>query len=321
MSVRVLSSLEAVILLVLLCPALAPGQAASEVRVTVQLDKLGWYYDTGDPSAYATVTQSQAPLPTGTLKPMMRNVIIADVVSINARPARGTHVSHGLSIRTTNSDFPRNNLHYFVLDIQTPEGGQIGSLFGTLLGSGGAAPGAPPGAGLWAVHGGSGAYIGIRGQGSNVGGSNFHQTTMKEDTAARRTNSSGQIKLDFCLSGVNVSEIQAAYHLADGTPVTSSNPARAGEVLILQVKAGWPVSPPLEPGQTFAKDPLQIIACPVEATVNDLPAEVFNAIGWPGTRDRYRVDVRLPATGTAEATLNLLAGYILASAPYKVPVR
>jgi hypothetical protein len=306
---------------VLLCPALTLGQAASEVKMSVQLDKFAWYFDNGDPSNFATVTQSLAPLPTGTTRPMMRNAILADMVSVNGKPARGAYVSHGLSLRTTNSDLGRNHAHYFALDIWTPEGIHIGDLFGTFLSAGASAPGAPVGAGNWAVHGGSGAYLGIRGQGSNVGASNFHMTLMKEDTDARRTNSSGQLKLDLYLSGVNVSEIQAAYHLADGTPVTSSNPARAGEVLILQVKAGWPVSPPLEPGQTFAKDPLQIIACPVEATVNDLPAEVINAIGWPGTRDRYRVDVRLPATGTPEATLNLLAGYILASVPYKLPVR
>lgn len=303
-----------------LCPVIALGQAASEARVTVQLDKFSWYWEDGDPNNFGTINKPLAPLPAGTVKPMMRNAIIADVVSVNGKPARGTYVSHGLSLSTTNTDLGRNHAHYFVLSMQTPERVQIGDLFGTFLSSGGAAPGAPPGAGNWAVYGGSGAYLGIRGQGSNAGGSNYHITLMKEDTAARRTNSGGQLKLDFFLSGIDVPEIQTASH-EDGSPVTNSNPARAGETLMLQVKANWPTRPPRQPGATFASDPLQRIAVPLEATVNDLPAEVINAVAWPGTHDRYRVDVRLPAPGNPEATLNLLAGYIMASAPYKIPMR
>jgi len=309
------------LVLVLLSPVLVIGQGPSEIKVSVQLDKLGWYYDLGDPSTYGTVAESLAPLPAGTIKAMMRNVIIADVVSINDKPARGTHVSQGIGIRTTNHDFPRNNLHYFVLDIQAPQGTQVGGLFGTLLGSGNAAPGAPAGAGLWAVYGGSGAYVGVFGQGSNVGGSNFYNTTFKEDTASRRTHSNGRLKLDFYLSGVRTPEIQTAYHAADLSPVTSAKPAQPGETLILEVKAAWSTRPPLEPGKTFAEEPLAALAFPVEATADGQPAEVINAVGWPGTRDRYRVDVRLPAVRAPETTLSLVAGYFLASLPYKIPVR
>ncbi|MCL5744031.1 MAG: hypothetical protein M1541_08905 [Acidobacteria bacterium] len=316
-----MNSKATMLVFVLLCPAFALAQVASEIRISVQLDKFSWYWEDGDPNNFGTVTQSLAPLPTGTLKPLMRNAIVADVVSVNGKPARGTYVSHGLGLSMTNSDLGRNHAHYFVLDIRTPEGGQIGDLFGTMLASGAAAPGAPPGAGNWAVYGGNGAYLGIRGQGSNAGGSNYHTTIMKEDMAARRTNSSGQLKLDFYLSGIDAPEIQMAYHSASGSPVTNSNPAQAGEVLTLDVKAGWPTSPSRAPGKTFTGEPFQLISLPLEATLNDLPAEVINAIGWPGTRDRYRVDVRLPAPGTPEATLNLLAGYLMASAPYKVPMR
>ena len=306
---------------VFMCPALAVGQATSELKISVQLDKLAWYWEDGDPNNFGTVAQSLTPLPTGTIKPMMRNAIIADVVAVNGKPARGAYVSHGLALRTANSDFPRNHAHYFVLDIQTPEGAQVGDLFGTFLSAGAAAPGAPAGGGHWAVYGGSGAYLGVRGQGSNAGGSNYHTTLMKEDTAARRANSNGQLKLDFYLSTVEAPEVQAAYHADDGSPVTDSRPAQPGEILMVEVKAGWPTNPRREPGLTFANDPLQLVSIPIEATLNNVAAEVINALAWPGTRDRYRVDVRLPAVGAREATLELLAGYIIVSAPYRIPIR
>ncbi|MCC6366414.1 MAG: hypothetical protein IT165_23085 [Bryobacterales bacterium] len=311
----------ATLTIVLLLPALALGQASTEVKLTVQLDKFSWYWEDGDPNNYGTAARDLTPLPAGTAKSMMRNVIYADVVSINGKPARGAYVSHGVGLATANSDLSRNHAHYFVLDIKTPELAQIGDLFGTLLASGASAPGAPLGAGLWCVYGGSGAYIGVRGQGSNVGGTNFHTTTMKEDLTARRAFSNGQLKLDFYLTVENAPEIQAAYHSADGSAVTNANPASPGETLMLQVRANWPTSPPREPGRMFPENPLNQVANLVEASVNDIAAETINMVGWPGTRDRFRVDVRLPAgTARGDANLQLTSGYI-PGVPYVLPVR
>lgn len=306
----------------ILTSGMIAGQPVPEVKVSVQLDRFAWYWDEDDPRTYGTATQSLSPLPSTYYTPSVRTVQIADVVSVNDKPARGAFVSHGLRLVTGHSDLPRTHANYFVLDIQTSEGGQIGSLFGTMLGGGNPAPGAPTGgAGLWAVHGGSGAYLNLRGQGTNVASSNLYSTSMKEDTAMRRTYSSGKMKLDFYLSGVIPSDIQIALHGADGTPVTAANPARAGETLILEVKASWATRPPLEPGGSFAQEPLQIVAFPVEAAVDNQPAEVLNAIGWPGTRDRYRVDVRLVTARAPESTLVLTAGHFLTTAPFKLPVR
>jgi hypothetical protein len=303
----------------LLSASLVFGQPESEVRFTIQLDKVGWYFDDGDPRSFGSVTQSLFPLPAGTAKPMMRNALIADVVSINGKPARGTYASHGVSLNTTNIDFPRNHSHYFVLNLQTAERVQIGDLFGTFLSAGNAAPGAPSGAGNWAVYGGSGAFLGVRGQGSNAGGSNYHVTLMKEDMAVRRTNSAGLLKLDFFLYSANAPEIVGAFH-ADLTPVTIANPARAGETLTLQVRAHWPTNPPREPGAVFKADPLQVVPNFVEVMVNQFPAEVINRVGWPATRDQYRVDVLLPAIAAGEAEIQLTSAYV-PGPPYKIPVR
>jgi hypothetical protein len=76
-------------------------------------------------------------------------------------------------------------------------------------------------------------------------------------------------------------------------------------------KAAWPVSPPLEPRQTFASEPLQAIAIPIKAAISDRAAKVIDAVAWPGTRDRYGVDVRIPAVDSPEAMVILLADWIL----------
>lgn len=138
---------QVMLLGIILCPAPAAAQTSSETKLSVQLDNFVWYYEDGDPHNYGTTTQNLSPLPAGTAKAMMRNVIIADVVSIGGKPARGAYVSHGVALRVGSSDLPRNQLHEFVLDIQTPDMGQIGGLFGTFLSSGSAAPGAPRGGG------------------------------------------------------------------------------------------------------------------------------------------------------------------------------
>jgi hypothetical protein len=51
------------------------------------------------------------------------------------------------------------------------------------------------------------------------------------------------------------------------------------------VKAAWPTLPRRE-GQAFAREPASTHRDPLEATLNRLPAEVVNAVTWPGSRDR-----------------------------------
>jgi hypothetical protein len=248
-------------------------------------------------------------------------VIVADIASINGKPARGAYVSDGVFLPVGGSDLPRNHAHNFVLDIQTTELGQIGSLFGTFLSSGGAAPGAPRGAGTWAVVGGSGAYLGVRGQGANMGGSNFHITSMKEDTMVRRAiGGGGRLLLELYLSSVAVPEIVAVFRGDNFSPVNSSNPARPGEILTLQVKANWPTNPPRQPGAVFTSDPLNVVPNFVEGLVNEIPAEVVNRVGWPGTNDLYRVDLRLPSVGPGETKLQLTGAHISGSS-YRIVVR
>ena len=143
-----------------------------------------------------------------------RYVIIADIVSVGGKAAAGTFFAHGMALGISNApdpvpghpiaDMPRNQMHDFVLDIMTPAKEQVGSLYGYWLGAGPSAPGAPPGFGVFAVVGGTGAYVGIQGQGSNVGSANLRVASMMEDPAYRRVNGGGQPTLGINLRGGNL---------------------------------------------------------------------------------------------------------------------
>jgi uncharacterized protein (TIGR03437 family) len=53
---------------------------------------------------------------------------------------------------------------------------------------------------------------------------------------------------------------------------------------------------------------------PVQVIVNGKPAEVLAAVGYPGTRDGYQVNFRLPAdTPKGTATLQLAAAWVTSS--------
>jgi hypothetical protein len=319
----------AFLLFALLFPVLAIGQVAPDFALNVQMENWVFYLDhTGDPATYGTV-QGITPVPAGTQFAFRKYLIVADVVSVDGKPATGTFLAHGIAVNPSNAlqpvpgrpivDFSRNQAHQFVLEVLTPDRVQVGSLVGFWLGAGGSAPGAPAGAGVATVTGGSGAYSGVRGQGANVGASNLRTASMLEDPAYRRVNGGGRLMLGFNLSGASMPEVTAIYH-ADFTPVSASRPARSGDALVLQVRADWPARPSLEPGKAFSMEPLQSVATPVDVLVNDVPAEVVNRVGWPGTRDLYRVDVRLPSVAPGMATVQVDGAYIR-GLPVNIPVQ
>jgi uncharacterized protein (TIGR03437 family) len=102
----------------------------------------------------------------------------------------------------------------------------------------------------------------------------------------------------------------AVFH-ADFSQVTAANPARAGELLILTATGLGPTLPGVDPGQPFPANSLQEVNSPVEVTVSGKPAEVINKIGYPGTTDSYRVDIRVPeGTAPGTATVQVSAAWI-----------
>src|SRR5262249_17461524 len=137
-----------------------------------------------------------------------------------------------------------------------------------------------------------------------------------EDPSRRRLHGSGSLRQGIYLLPMFTPEIvleaggAAVFH-ADFRLVTLSNPARAGETLILRMTGLGPTIPGIEPGERFPTDALQPVNSPVEALVNGKAANVVNAVGWPSTIGEYRVDVQIPtdiAKGTA--TLQVTAAWI-----------
>lgn len=141
-----------------------------------------------------------------------------------------------------------------------------------------------------------------------------------ENPAYRRVNSTGNWRIAVTLNSMAVPTVMASYH-SDFTPVSESNPARAGEVLILAVKGLGPTNPVLVPGKTFDGQALAVVSAPVTVTINDLPVATENQVGWPGTSDTYRVDVTLPGgIPGGIASVSVAAAWI-PGPEFRIPVR
>jgi hypothetical protein len=101
----------------------------------------------------------------------------------------------------------------------------------------------------------------------------------------------------------------AIFH-TDFTPVTAAKPAKPGEILIVKATGLGPTLPGVNPGQPFP-EVLQPVNSPVSISVNGQPAQVVNAVGWPG-RGRH-VSRRFSASdggASGTASVQLTAAWI-----------
>jgi uncharacterized protein (TIGR03437 family) len=102
----------------------------------------------------------------------------------------------------------------------------------------------------------------------------------------------------------------AVFH-ADFSPVNAAKPAHSGEILIVQATGMGPTVPSVDAGQPFPKDAQVVVNSPVDVSINGQPAQVINAIGWPGLVDTYRIDFQVPAEAAAgTAAMQLSAAWI-----------
>ncbi len=93
--------------------------------------------------------------------------------------------------------------------------------------------------------------------------------------------------------------------------MSSSNPAKAGEILSLFCRSLGPTTPGVDPGSTFPQDPPAVVNGPVDVLVNGKHAEVLGAVGYPGSSDGYQVNFRVPAdAGPGTASLQVSAAWI-----------
>jgi uncharacterized protein (TIGR03437 family) len=181
-------------------------------------------------------------------------------------------------------------------------------------------PGAPPESevGSYAIIGGTGAFIGVRGQGAfaHMTGSNNNRSVI-EDPANRRANGGGSRSLILQLipparpEVIVTSDGPSVFHTSDMTLVTSDNPAHSGERLTLLAANLGPTTPSVDPGESFTAEPPNLVNPLFEVLVNGTSTEVFSAVGQPGSVNTYRVNFKLAdSLGGHKATLRLMAAWM-----------
>jgi uncharacterized protein (TIGR03437 family) len=261
----------------------------------------------------------------------MRWVFIGDVVEVNGRAAKGSAVFQGTQLNLTPTarpgqtlaDIARSALSEFRFEIQQADGTPVGSIMG--FGINGGSP--PPGpirtgsANNNAVIGGTGAFLGARGQQLAITAVAARQASMAEDPANRRTHGGGAFRAVLYLIPLWQPEVvmtrdgPAVVHSNDFSPVNPSKPARRGEILSLVATGLGPTRPGVELGTPFTADPLQVVNSPVEVTVNGSPAEVMAATGYPNSMDGYQVNFRIPPdTARGQAKIQLTVAWIRGAA-------
>jgi uncharacterized protein (TIGR03437 family) len=303
---------------------------AQTAPVILQVDVqnlVAYVEDTADVTKYATLPNITPAVPP---KNFYAVVQIGDIVAVNGQPAKGTVtvINRRINLAPTPNpgdsiaDTGRNNMAIFAFELLASDGTPVGSLMAVgLAGPGTLPPGSPPGQtqGNSSVTGGTGAFLGARGtQGQIVTAQTIaiRTASIMEDPANRRINGGGTASFVLQVIPMAVPQILAdaggpVITHADFSPVTTAKPAKPGEVLIVKATGLGPTVPGAAPGQPFPLDALQRVNSPVGVSVNGQPAEVVNAIGWPGQVDTFRVDFRMPngaAAGTA--AIQLTAAWI-----------
>jgi uncharacterized protein (TIGR03437 family) len=194
-------------------------------------------------------------------------------------------------------------------------------------------PGLPAGNQNFAIVGGTGAFLGVRGQTSNAmqglgsAAVDPRSASITEDPANRRINGGGHVVVTLYVIPESRPEIAvtagaaAIAHADDLSLVNAARPAVAGEVLSLFATGLGPTRPGLRPGQPFPSDPAAVVNSPLDVTVNGKSAEVVAAVGYPGSLDGYQVDFRLPPdTAKGTAAIQASAAWIPGT-PVSIPVQ
>src|SRR5215475_10232583 len=284
------------------------AQEAPPTILEIELENRVQYV--GDISDFSKLASDPSVTPTVPLKTFVPVLIIADIVAVNTQPVMGTAVFHlrQINLRTAPNagqaiaDVVRNNVVDIRFEVLKSDGTPLGTIMASGMGGGAAPPGTPLGVrvGNVAIVGGTGAFLGARGQvGQGVTTIPDRNASMSEDPANRRRNGGGKVRYVLNLIPLFRPEVVIAkgpvvFHASDSTRVTVAKPARSGEALTLLASGLGPTRPGVDPGQPFTADPLQVVNSPVELSVNGKPAEVLYAVGYPGAVDRYQVNFRVP---------------------------
>lgn len=280
-------------------------------------------YDTFDTSQFGTN-------PNATKVPMKTynyHLSIGDVVAVGGTAAKGTlFCTHTMFVLNPNpaagaqaiADIARNMMDDCALEILTSGGTAIGTVFFRGLYGGTPPPGGPAAAARsnMNVTGGTGAYLGVRGQAGHTGPWTPRVASVTEDPSKRRANGGGTASIILQLFPMFRPQIvmtpggPAVVHSSDFTLVTAAKPAKAGEILSLFANGLGPTNPGVDFGQPFPAGSSQPVNSPVVVTMNGNSAEVLYAGSYPGAVDAYQVNFRVPAGASGTVALGLTAGFI-----------
>ena len=309
-----MKSIKIVTIAMALSFGLRAGERVAVLDVEVR-NAVIYRYDVADPSQVASTA---APTPTTLNNAFTDFCQLGDIVSVNGKPARGLHMTcatrmgfsptaaPGFAIADVTQGGGRQECNW---QLHTADGRFVGRLV-----DGGFAP--------HAVQGGAGAYLGATGEHVSAGISPVRVASVVEDPSRRRANGGGSYRVTFYLIPKFWPEVvllpeggPAIFHGDDfSKPVNAANPARPGELLVMVAKGLGPTLPgPTPPGTRLfsGAPPYNEVSSALEITVNGVEADVIGKIGWPGTRDMYRVDFRLPSgTAAGEASLQLTSAWI-----------
>jgi uncharacterized protein (TIGR03437 family) len=294
---------------------------------------LAYHDDVPDPATFA----SNPAIVPGVGRVFQRFVFIGDITAINGQPAKGLWTATATNVFTSANpparqaiaDVTRQNIVEMYFDLVQADGTPVGTITATGLTRGTPAPGAPliQTGDTMAITGGTGAFLGLRGQAGIIDLGSPRQASAVEDPANRRINGGATRSYVLHLIPMSTPEIvmlatgPAIGHSSDNSPVSAARPARAGELLTVYGTGLGPTRPGIDPGKPFPLTGLQVVNSPVQVTVNGAAASVLYAGGYPGALNGYQVNFRLPdGTAPGTATLALSAAWISGSA-VTIPVQ
>lgn len=306
-------------------------------KASLDITANNYVFYVNDASDFSKLSSNPAQQAAPTLRTFSTWLGIGDITTINGEPARGTFTVRGTTLNyspaglagSPATDTTRNFLCDFLWEIQTAGGVPVGTITATGVIFGPEAPAAPgPGTtGAVTITGGTGAYLGVRGQAgvlpNPVAG---RGTSATEDPSVRRILGGGARRLLISLMPGSSPEVLSnatgplVVRSSDYSQISAANPARPGEALTLYAGGLGPVTPALYPGQLFPVTPVQV-AGQFAVQVNDSPATVTWAGGYPGTDSAYQVNFVLPAnTAGGRAPVRLIVAWMVGSAAY-IPVK
>jgi hypothetical protein len=291
----------------------------------VDIDNVVLYQgDKGDPGQFAQLPPPVAP---SNPKNFFNTTVIGDIVKVNDVPVKGLAVFLanvvGTSLTpgagTAIADVARNSLRLQYFEILDTGSKQIGTIMGFGYNGGTAPPGSHSDitGGNFAIVGGTGAYLGARGQtgpGARLDGINAVTASIAEDPSVRRSRAgAGKIR-------IVLSVIPDTRPAIVSMPILSTKTA-PGSIITITATGLGPTEPSVNPGDPFPLSPAYVVRGPVQVTFNGIPFDVVSAAGVPGATGVYRVDVRVPSSiPTGDVDIRVISAWI-PSAPYMMSIK